>query len=707
MSTETSSSTLCQIVCSHKRKAIRLFFILIAFLSMTLVATKTYQTWDSHPARGAIALEDGTYGERYSVPQYLEQGWSESDSLWFYTTTQGSNLIPYDFFVSLEVANKTTRFASNEIFDKYRYLPQAATFFNKDALAVGFAKDTYKGKDYVGYTCAACHTGQINYQGQAIRVDGAPAMADMNNYLEALHAAMQQTLIDKEKRNRFIQKVLALKNNYTSKKAIFSDLRKWESVLENYNTINHSNLDYGYARLDAFGRIYNRVLQYVINKEQAKSQMLLAVDTAGQHILTEQQANLVLDGINEFIIGDEQFALIIKRLTSKREGYPNLSKSQLIRIKKKLFNEPDAPVSYPFLWDVTHSDYVQWNGIAANAGVGPIGRNAGEVIGVFGTLDWRATDPQFSLSAKLSGQDNKHMKIDFTSSIDLMNLRRLENHLKHLKSPVWPEKILGAINQEQAKRGQRIYADYCQSCHLVVERDNWNRVIIAHMSDIDKVGTDPQAAHNSVNYTGQTGNFKYTYQGTGVGDVILGEEAPVAMLLTAATKGVVATPDPDKWFIRRWADWLYTLLSSFFTNEIQPSVKNGTYQPDTKSNPFQSLLAYKARSLNGIWATAPYLHNGSVPSLYDLLLPVKREGDSDDGEYRPDSFRVGSREFDPVRIGFKATGYDGFIFDASLPGNLNVGHEYAAGRTAQPSGEILPPLNSRQRWDLIEYLKTL
>ena len=47
-------------------------------------------------------------------------------------------------------------------------------------------KATYKGKDYIGYTCAACHTGQVNYKSQAIRIDGGPAMADMVGFLEAL-----------------------------------------------------------------------------------------------------------------------------------------------------------------------------------------------------------------------------------------------------------------------------------------------------------------------------------------------------------------------------------------------------------------------------------------------------------------------------------------------------------------------------------------
>ena len=672
-----------------------------------LAISKTYQSWDSHPHRGSVAIEQGEFNESYSQPIYLDQGWSEEDSLWFYNTTQGSNLIPYDFFIALEAADSTELFRSNKIFDKYRYLPQTPTFFNPDGLAVGFTKDTYQGKDYVGYTCAACHTGQVNYKGHAIRIDGGPAMADMDSYLHALHNAMQQTLVDKDKRERFIENVIALKNDYQSEKQVFSDLRKWTDVIGNYNRINHSNLDYGYARLDAFGRIYNRVLQHVINKAQAQHVMALATNKQGERLLSDEQVNHVLEGINEVIIGDEQFALILKRLLSDRSGYPGLDAKEVEIIKHALFNEPNAPVSYPFLWDIAHSDYVQWNGLAGNSGVGPIGRNAGEVIGVFGTLDWKATEPTFSLSAKLSSQESKQFKIDFTSSIDLMNLRRLENHLKSLTSPVWPQAILGEIDKEKAKRGQRIYAQYCQSCHIVVERDNWNRIVIAHLSALDKIGTDPQMAHNSVQYQGKTGNFKYTYQPTDVGDIIMGEEAPVAMILTAATKGVVATPDPDKWFIRRWADWIYTLFSSFFTNEIKSSIKQGTYEPDTTASPFQSLLAYKGRSLNGIWATPPYLHNGSVPTLYDLLLPAKRQGDPEEGEYRPVQFKVGSREFMPDKVGYIYTGFDGFVFDTSLPGNLNTGHEYAAGRTPQPSGETLKPLSEAERWDLVEYLKTL
>ena len=52
----------------------------------------------------------------------------------------------------------------------------------------------------------------------------------------------------------------------------------------------------------------------------------------------------------------------------------------------------------------------------------------------------------------------------------------------------------------------------------------------------------------------------------------------------------------------------------------------------------QVIAAYKPRPLAGMWATAPFLHNGSVPTIYDLLSPVAD---------RPKTFRVGSREFDP------------------------------------------------------------
>lgn len=705
----------------------KLLIILAIPMGISLLIGKIYQTWDDDPERGAIAMESGAFGENYTTPIYLDQGWSANDSLWYYNTTQGSALMPYDFFIALEQADSTELFRANSLIDKYRYLPQKPTFFNPDGLPVGFVKESYKGNDYIGYTCAACHTGQVNYKGAAIRIDGGPAMADMVGFLNDLQKSMEIALVDGEKNQRFVAKVLELNNTYSSAEDVQADLKRWARKIRLYNNINLSSVDYGYARLDAFGRIYNRVLEHVISRRQLRD-VLLGVTKAGDddtNLLTPVQVDKVLEDISETIIGDLQFAKIIDRLMSTKEGYPALTMNDMNRIKALIFNDPNAPVSYPFLWDIVQSDYVQWNGLASNAGVGPLGRNTGEVIGVFGILDWTAHKRGWSLPSLVTGQKSKSYQIDFTSSIDLVNLSRLESHLASLTSPVWPTQKADNPQQEIAKaifdklpewqidskkvhRGRQLYAEYCESCHEVIDRTDRDRIVVANMANIDVMGTDRAMAENSVNYKGYSGNFKNTYQTESVGGLVIKDRAPVVQILTAATMGEVTTaPDPDKWWPRRALDWLYMLAKSFFDNEIKASVKSGNYQPDTTASPYQSLLSYKARSLNGIWATAPYLHNGSVPSIYDLLLPVKRDGDPADGLYRPMEFKVGSREFDPIKIGLRSEGYEGFTFKANKRGDFNSGHEYGTVHAPAVNGQQQEPLTDDERWDLIEYIKTL
>ena len=87
------------------------------------------------------------------------------------------------------------------------------------------------------------------------------------------------------------------------------------------------------------------------------------------------------------------------------------------------------------------------------------------------------------------------------------------------------------------------------------------------------------------------------------------------------------------------------------------------------------------------WATAPYLHNGSVPSLWHLLHPAQR----------PAKFIVGNREYDSAKLGYSTTG-SGWTFDASQPGNSNVGH------TGERYGTNL---TEDQKAALLEYLTTI
>ena len=104
---------------------------------------------------------------------------------------------------------------------------------------------------------------------------------------------------------------------------------------------------------------------------------------------------------------------------------------------------------------------------------------------------------------------------------------------------------------------------------------------------------------------------------------------------------------------------------------------------------FRKTNGMTASLLDGVWLRAPYLHNGSVPSLTDLLEPASR---------RPSRFRRGYDVFDSGRVGFVSSGpaaeQAGWLYDVGQPGNGNAGHEYGAD---------LPVEKKRA---LIEFLKT-
>src|SRR6202030_818917 len=123
--------------------------------------------------------------------------------------------------------------------------------------------------------------------------------------------------------------------------------------------------------------------------------------------------------------------------------------------------------------------------------------------------------------------------------------------------------------------------------------------------------------------------------------------------------------------------------------DLQARIKARLDDMFRNPGPSGSDAAYESRVLHGVWATAPYLHNGSVPNLWELLTPPKE---------RKSSFMVGSRVFDPKNVGY-ATDQPPppkngtFVTDPSnANGNGNGGHDF--GTTLTPD----------ERWQLIEYL---
>ena len=109
-----------------------------------------------------------------------------------------------------------------------------------------------------------------------------------------------------------------------------------------------------------------------------------------------------------------------------------------------------------------------------------------------------------------------------------------------------------------------------------------------------------------------------------------------------------------------------------------------------KFSGFRTTGGYATGPLEGLWLRAPYLHNGSVPTLGDLLEPP---------ENRPRLFWRGYDVYDPAKVGFVSTGPEaerlGTKFDVTEPGNSPAGHTY---------GTDLAPADKRA---LVEYLKTL
>lgn len=105
---------------------------------------------------------------------------------------------------------------------------------------------------------------------------------------------------------------------------------------------------------------------------------------------------------------------------------------------------------------------------------------------------------------------------------------------------------------------------------------------------------------------------------------------------------------------------------------------------------YRKTESYSNTPTDGIWARAPYLHNGSVPTLWDLLQPPAR---------RPGLFAKGYSVYDPERVGFVSQGPDAertaFRFDTNVPGNGNGGHLYGTA------------LSDEEKWALIEYMKRL
>ncbi len=566
-------------------------------------------------------------------PTYLDQGWDEQQREEFYFTAQGSQLIPYQWFLSLEQADSTELFRRAANMQRFGFLPSEPSELNPDGLPIGFVRDgfdpvafrrldaqqkklvrastqffikeAFLGAQYdqkfypqeqeawFGLTCAACHTHEIEFDGKVIRIDGGAAQSDIETMTQELARALDATHQDSVKLARFAK---AVGRNESDLRQFEQEVKQIADAVNRMVERNSAKHPYGYARLDAFGAILNEVCETALEEPRNR-------------------------------------------------------------------REANAPVSYPTLWNTPQMGYVQWNASADWAEA----RNVGEVLGVYGTYTLAPGDKQFE------------------STVRLKNLIKLEHELlADLDAPAWPEDVLGKLDRAKIRAGKKLFRKNCQSCHRVRDHNgefalNDAGRIPIRSNTLQEVRTDPQFLKNLAS-TALTGDLAPMFDGK--------PEVPRAVMLGSVVRGIMAQ--------RARAEGVDLL-----------ALRPGSQDPP---HPSGAGRGYISRPLEGIWASPPYFHNGSVPNLYETLLPAAE---------RSKSFWVGNRKFDAKKVGFldqqSSRGSQFRVLEddgTPIPGNLNVGHEGHGssefeGFTQTFEDGAWRDFTEDERYALIEYMKCL
>jgi len=582
---------------------------------------------------------------------YLEQNWSAGERTWFHHATQGTATLPvdYEWFLALEQAGLTLTerplFSDPENLRSWGFIDSPRSAENPDGLPVGFARTANfvvpgapspsTPRNAIGLTCAACHTGQFTYRGTQVVVDGGPSQANVTGMGEALGLAVVETLKAPRTFDRFARRVLKDRYDEASVAELRGQLRY---AVQQIGTFKDLTDDHKPANVpEGYGR---------------------------------------LDALNR--IGNQVFSIAARRPQN--------------------FAATNAPVSYPAIWSTSWFDWVQYDGSIMQ----PMVRNAGEALGVAAGVNLGSGPSAFS------------------STVNMDSLRAIESLLagkaapaparafSGLASPKWPEAVLGPLDRTRAARGRQLYGELCAGCHLPSpdtpefwSSRHWKPMgggtqayLALPVIPLAEIGTDPAQAAVLATRTVDTRG--------------LGVNARLWQPRKAAAASLGYTPDcvQDAAPVGDSPRQLFALaLGAVVQQTIEAAHRDGKVSPeapgalkDDRPNCLAVTSGYRPKPLNGIWATAPFLHNGSVPTLQALLSPVAE---------RPKVIWLGSLEFDPVAVGLASSEIaNATRVDTSTPGNSNAGHEFSGDGTRRP-GVIGRGLNPEERADLIEFLKSI
>ncbi len=523
----------------------------------------------------------------------LDQGsnWTELRRRQYYSVDQGSRLIRYSWIKALRQDNGKP-FLEDSL-SRYGYLPNSAS---PQKLPIGFlvSKD-----GWLGITCAACHTRQIEVGGERYRIDGGPALADFQKFLSDLDKSMGRTLANKDEFIEAAKRVKGTDMPGSEYPALRSKVMDWYTPYHEQMSRSLPNPPWGPGRLDAVSMIFNR-----------------------------------LSGLD---IGPAPSFMIAENMV-----------------------KADAPTRYPFLWNASRQDITQWPGFALNGDdLFALLRNQGEVIGVF--ADFHPLP------------DKKGIDYKTLNSTSFAGLNEAEDLIKKIGPPKWP----WPVDQTLVDKGKPLYEKYCGAgCHEI--KQGAFRILNpfgpSWATPIQNVGTDVreyQVLSREVN--------------TGV---LAGEEIPFLHKLGARDTAFNLLEQSVYGSLMSSSSWLSGINEGLSLASKAASLL-GIIGEGFK--PKLEVGSYEARVLEGIWAAAPYLHNGSVPTLAGLLKPANQ---------RVSEFKIGPA-YDIINVGLAVDqpSTDQILITTGCSeldsGSSRCGHEYGANLTPD------------EKKALLEYLKTL
>ncbi|HYJ83876.1 MAG TPA: di-heme-cytochrome C peroxidase [Allosphingosinicella sp.] len=337
----------------------------------------------------------------------------------------------------------------------------------------------------------------------------------------------------------------------------------------------------------------------------------------------------------------------------------------------------DAPVRYPFLWNAPKQDRTQWPGFSKNGDdLFALTRNLGQVYGVFGIF--RPT--------------RKANHVDFLAgnSIQWKSLGHIEHLVRKIGPPRWPWALDAALVAE----GKRIYdrptqAGGCTECHgkrpgafrFVPPSSTW-------ATPLCDVGTDSRE-YAILKRPVKSGVYE-------------GAKAPVggAIGATSDTFSLLGVSVIGAIFQQAFGVSLFKYggeAAAVTPKKHKPAAEQllATYKPaapepcGAKNGP----IRYESRVMEGIWAAAPYLHNGSVPTLADLLKAPRN---------RPNKFEVGNR-YDTELIGLARSQAPG----AQVRDTRGCDEEDLKSGESRCGHDFGTDLSDSEKKALLEYLKAI